>query len=82
MFVASHRQIGSAEVLLGRSFLEHQHHGAHRDAATRDPRGSAPPAPKNDFAYPSDGAHRDAATGAARFRKNPLNFFLLLCHFV
>jgi len=29
-----HRQPGSSEVLLGSSLREHQHHGAHRDAAT------------------------------------------------
>jgi hypothetical protein len=33
-----HRQPGSAEVLLGRILLEHQHHGSHRQPL-QDPRG-------------------------------------------
>ena len=76
----SHRQLGSAEVLLGSSLLEQHPPALIETPLQGHARQRAHKAQKMILSSP--GSHRQPLQGGARFRESPLKFFLLLYHFI
>jgi len=74
----SHRQPGSAEVLLGSKFARATSHGAHRDAATVRASESTPPTPnlKTSHVFPHPALDPLTMLGSLIFQQHVKGFFL------